>query len=91
MIRLHPDLEKILVVIYKVGGERHDQTLQISGPEHIKSLGLDIDSAIRVQKFRFLEEQGFITEVGAGEKSVRFYSVRLTQEGRSYCEKYGLV
>lgn len=88
--RLQPDLEKILVIIYHEEKASHDDTFHLTGPAHMEKLGIDTDSQTRVKKFRVLDEQGFLIDVGGGV-NVIYYNVRLTEQGRRYCELYELV
>lgn len=90
VIRLDPELEKILAVVYKAEKESPDQTFHVTGPEQLKNLGLDPDARARYQKFNFLQEQGFLIDVGYSE-SVSFYHVQLTELGRRYCEQHQLA
>jgi len=89
-IKLDPELEKILAAVYKGQRESRDQTFHVTGPDQLRSLGIDPDSRIRHQQFKFLDEQGFLIDATEGS-NVTFYDVQLTRQGEMYCEQHQLV
>lgn len=88
--RLAPELEHILAVIYRAEQESPTQTLYLTGPEHMKNLGLDPDTRIHVQRCRILANKKLIKDETQAA-NVIYRHLRLTGLGRRYCEIHNLV
>jgi nucleoside phosphorylase len=87
--KLDPEYENILKVAYSAEKSSPDKALHLTGPDHMKTLGIEPDSRIRVQQFRYLDNEGYIEDVGIGS-NVIYYTICLTEKGREYCKKYNL-
>ncbi len=87
--KLDPEYENILKIAYLAEKSSLDKVLHLTGPDHMKTLGIESDSRIRVQQFRYLDNEGYIKDVGIGS-NVIYCTIRLTEKGREYCKKYNL-
>jgi hypothetical protein len=87
--RLSHEQEHILALIYRAEQESPDQTLHLTGSEHMKSLGLDPDPATHVERCRLLERRQLIIDETSATNVICRH-LRLTDLGWQYCETYGL-
>lgn len=88
IIRLEPDEEEILRLVYRAGKLLLRGILSITNPKQMEVIGKKRYENIPVPIFRTLEKDGYIKEIESG--NMRYGSVYITQKGRDYCEDHKL-